>query len=301
MKPKYLRVRLLSACPLSCSFCHREGASKEISSMEKLSPSVLVQHIQDCVNIGIRKVKFLGGEPLLYKKLPYVVSKLRQQNPDLDISIITSGSLPVPKLENLFDAGLSRANISIHGWDFEHFQAHGGNKMQFQYRFENLQYLIRARYPTKINYVLSDSECHDDLRSFLHAMAPLPVVVSVLNDLNKPQINAGTIADVLHQLCGPWEDIRTDHDPYSLSTTQLIWTSGLVVELKTKELNQVQPWTSCKTCPQQQRCREGIFAIRLTEQGSIQLCMDRPDLSLPLSKNNNNLKIHYFLIQNQAA
>jgi len=73
-------------------------------------------------------------------------------------------------------------------------------------------------------------------------------------------------------------------DPYSLPTMLLIWSDGLKVELKTEELGKVSPFIHCKTCKIRKDCREGIFALRLTHTGRLQLCMDRTDLSMPLSE-----------------
>jgi hypothetical protein len=36
------------------------------------------------------------------------------------------------------------------------------------------------------------------------------------------------------------------------------------------------------SCPARARCREGIFAIRITPAGLLQPCMDRPDWTVPL-------------------
>ena len=99
--PKYLRVALTEQCPMRCRFCHNEGAqSREKSS--RLTIQYWDRHISNLVDVGIRKVKFVGGEPLLYRDLPTLIQRLRKKYPTLDLSIITSGSLPVSLLQKLF-------------------------------------------------------------------------------------------------------------------------------------------------------------------------------------------------------
>ena len=102
-KPKYLRVALTEKCPMRCTFCHNEGADAPEKS-SRLTAQYWDRHISDLVDCGIKKVKFVGGEPLLYRDLPTLIHRLRSRYPKLDLSIITSGSLPVSRLERCFDA-----------------------------------------------------------------------------------------------------------------------------------------------------------------------------------------------------
>jgi hypothetical protein len=61
-----------------------------------------------------------------------------------------------------------------------------------------------------------------------------------------------------------------------------LWADGLRVEVKDRRLGDLAPWAACAACPRRARCREGIFALRLTHDGWLRPCMDRPDLGVPV-------------------
>lgn len=288
--PKYMRISLTEKCPMSCTFCHNEGWSEDFVSL-KISPEEWLTIISAGVESGIRKVKFVGGEPLLYPQLPQLISMLRARYPDLDISIITSGSLPVRKLQDCFDAGLSRANLSIHGWSWECFQKNSKHQKHFQYRQDNINWLLQHGTPVKLNYVYSSSAVESDLQQLLETMKFHNVTVNVLDDLSNPNITPQYLIKRLTALQGKPAFQFEDPDANSLSTLHLYWSDGLVVEIKNQQLSKIAPWKSCKTCPQKSQCTEGIHAIRVHTDGALKLCMDRPDISLPLRKHLENANL----------
>lgn len=279
--PKYMRLSLTEKCPMNCSFCHNEGWDESFAP-QRISPEGWFKIISTGVENGVQKVKFVGGEPLLYPQLPKLITMLRARYPELDISLITSGSLPVQKLQACFEAGLSRANMSIHGWSWEFFKKNSKVLKHFQYRQENLYWLLQHGSPVKINYVYSSTGIEGDLQELLEAMKFHNVTINVLDDLSNPEITPRYLIQRLKQLQGEPILIAEDVDTNSLSTKHLYWSDGLIVEIKDQQLSQIAPWKSCKTCPKKSQCTEGIHAIRVHTDGALKLCMDRPDISLPL-------------------
>jgi cyclic pyranopterin phosphate synthase len=278
--PKYLRVVLTNACPLQCVYCHHEGdraaAPRSLSAVDR------VRMIDAGVRTGIDKVKLLGGEPLLSRDLPAIVSALRKLHPTLDLSLITSGVAAPERLDEAFDAGLSRANLSVHGWSLEAMAKRRGSPRAHALRQANLDALVARGRPLKLNYVWSDQRDTDDLGSLLAWAAGRNLVVNVLDDLNE-ELDALKILDVVRALRGAPETSWLEPDPSSLDTIRLRWSDGLVVELKHQQLGQLAPWTACSTCPLRSRCREGIDALRLSNDGVLRTCMDRADIGLPLA------------------
>ena len=47
-------------------------------------------------------------------------------------------------------------------------------------------------------------------------------------------------------------------------------------------LGDLAPWRACAACPVRTRCREGIHAVRLTYDGVLRTCMDRPDIGIAM-------------------
>ena len=162
--PTYLRTVVTTACPLSCSYCHMEGDPHQAGTARQLDPETLDACLQVAAAAGIRKFKFLGGEPLVRRDLPERVARLRQVTRAAALSIITSGVASVSTVENLFAAGLDRMNVSIHGYSLPAFTARSRLPARHHaQRAEVLAFLVRLGRPLKLNYVYSGPQDEADL------------------------------------------------------------------------------------------------------------------------------------------
>lgn len=277
--PTYLRVVVTARCNYSCSFCHMEGDPLG-DGPATLPTDALLKSLHVALDMGIRKMKFLGGEPLLRRDLPAVIADLRARDPELDLSVITAGALPTSSIDALFDAGLSRANLSIHGFLPLAFAERHRNPRMWQRRQDFLHRLLEHGRPAKLNYVYTGPECEADLGVFLSWAQGRGAVVAILDDLGQ-DIGVDGVRGVLRRLLGDPDRVFAEPDPHSLPTERWQYP-GLVIELKDHRLGQVAPWASCDGCAKRSVCGEGIYALRLTHDGLLRPCLDRPDLAVPL-------------------
>lgn len=282
MKPStptvaYLRVVVTAQCPLACTYCHAEGDRPD--GRPGLPLDELVALLRVAIDQGVRKIKLLGGEPLARRDLPQLIAAVAR--PDVDLSVITSGAIPVERLQACFAAGLSRANLSIHGWTREAFAARARAPGRYDTRMDNLAWLLTQGRFLKLNYVWRGPEDDADLAAMLDWCAGKPVVVGLLDELTLG-LGARPLQDALVRLRGPWLAARPEPDPHSLPTLRLSWADGLDVEVKDHRLGDVAPWRACATCPVRAKCGEGVHAVRLTHTGVLRPCMDREDLGVDL-------------------
>ncbi len=283
--PSYLRVVVTTRCNHRCGYCHMEGDPHAPGTAAELDTARLVACLEAAAYAGVRKFKLLGGEPLLRRDLPQVIAALRAVAPDSDISVITAGAVPVERLRAAYDAGLTRANVSIHGWTpaalAENLRTPDGHAQRDAFLAAALDEARARAVPIKLNYVWRGEHDRADLAAFLDWAAPRGVLVNVLDDLSQ-DLSWEVIADVLTSLRGPHRDECITEDPHSLPTLLRTWGDGLRVELKHQQLGNVAPFGACATCPVRARCKEGIVALRLTHRGMLQPCMDRADLAFDL-------------------
>jgi cyclic pyranopterin phosphate synthase len=280
-----------AVCPLACGFCHREGDPAVAGKERGLSTAEWTGVLAGAIDAGVRKVKFLGGEPLLRTDLPSIVRALRARDESLDISVITSGAVPASRLDALYAAGLSRCNVSIHGFGRDAFVARtGSTERAWAQRNAFLDAVIAHGRPLKTNYVYTGEADQQDLATYLAFAAERGLLVNVLDDLSRDDLDASVLERVVLALRGAPARRWIEEDPHSLPTTRLGFDDGLVVELKHVRLGSVLPWTSCETCPVRGRCREGIHALRVSHTGVLRPCMDRPDLGLALLPSSDALE-----------
>lgn len=280
-KISYLRIIVTTRCPLRCAYCHGEG-SRVGQQGRDIPADTLVSLIAAGIEAGMHKVKLLGGEPLLHPGLPEVLRRVRCLHPQTDISAISSGVVAVRRLEECLAAGLSRCNVTVHGWSPTALSERGASKPAHARRARFIERLLAAGRPVKVNYVYTSPDVEPDLAGLLEWAADRPVVVGVLDDLSNLALGPTAVEEALVRLRG--EPVRrlTDHDPHSLSTTHLLWEDGLRVEVKDQRLGAVAPWRACAACRVRERCREGILALRITENIALKPCMDREDLTMDL-------------------
>jgi cyclic pyranopterin phosphate synthase len=279
--PTYLRVVVTTRCNLACSYCHAEG------DLATASPELPLEDLGRCFAaaelLGIRKLKFLGGEPFLRSDIAAVVSSARAALPNADLSAITAGALPTERLLAAYAAGLDRVNVSIHGFGPAAFAQRNNKERAYQQRQEFLATALELGRPIKLNFVYSSMVDRPDLAALLDWAAPRGVLVNVLDNLNV-DLTWQKVAQVVRSLRGaPARETRCP-DPDSLETLHLEYADGLRVEIKNQNLGALAPFRSCQTCPKRTRCKEGIYALRLTHRGYLQPCMDRTDLSFPLAE-----------------
>ena len=115
MKPndiKYLRVSLLSNCNFHCNYCRPPNTPDE--AREPLTkPAKFKYAITALHHLGVRKVRFTGGEPTLYRHLPDLITHTRKLSPDVTTAVTTNGSLLARMAPVLAQAGLHSLNISL--------------------------------------------------------------------------------------------------------------------------------------------------------------------------------------------
>jgi cyclic pyranopterin phosphate synthase len=107
-----LRVSITHRCNFNCFFCHGEGESGGFS---EATLDEIEAVVSTAANLGVRRVKITGGEPLLRGDLVEIVSRI---SPLVDeISMTTNGVGLTEKACELKEAGLKRVNVSLHSAD----------------------------------------------------------------------------------------------------------------------------------------------------------------------------------------
>ncbi len=109
-----LRVSLTDRCNLRCAYCMPPEGLDWLPGPDLLSDDEVVRLISIAVTrLGITEVRFTGGEPLLRRGLPGIVSRTAALRPRPEISLTTNG-IGLDRLAGLLrQAGLDRLNVSL--------------------------------------------------------------------------------------------------------------------------------------------------------------------------------------------
>jgi len=109
-----LRVSLTDRCNLRCAYCMPPEGLDWLPSPELLTDHEVVRLIRVAVELlGIREVRFTGGEPLLRRGLPGIIARTAELRPRPEISLTTNAIGLERAARALRAAGLDRINVSL--------------------------------------------------------------------------------------------------------------------------------------------------------------------------------------------
>jgi cyclic pyranopterin phosphate synthase len=120
-----LRVSVTDRCNFRCGYCMpREVFGEGYEFLPRraiLRFEEIHRIVRVAAELGVRKVRLTGGEPLLRHDLPQLVGMLAEVE-GIDLALTTNGAL-LPKFARaLADAGLRRVTVSLDALDDEVFQ-----------------------------------------------------------------------------------------------------------------------------------------------------------------------------------
>ncbi|MGA1238553.1 MAG: GTP 3',8-cyclase MoaA, partial [Limisphaerales bacterium] len=116
-----LRISVTDRCNLRCQYCMpAELLGREVAFLPRdqiLSFEELTRVSAAFVLLGVGKLRVTGGEPLLRRDLPLLVSLLRGLGEHLDLAITTNGTGLDRLAPSLREAGLNRVTVSLDALD----------------------------------------------------------------------------------------------------------------------------------------------------------------------------------------
>jgi cyclic pyranopterin phosphate synthase len=162
---EYVRLSVTDRCDLRCMYClpadYRDFSEPE----EWLTFEEIERTIRAFTELGVRRVRLTGGEPLTRHHLPDLAARLHALPHLEDLSLSTNAVQLKKHAQALFQSGVQRINVSLDSLKPERFTAiTRGGKLD-----KVLAGLVAARqagmHPIKINMVVmkdvNDGEIED--------------------------------------------------------------------------------------------------------------------------------------------
>jgi cyclic pyranopterin phosphate synthase len=135
--------------------------------------------IERMFDIGIRKVRFTGGEPLIRKDLIPFLHRVNETVPDMKIALTTNGSLLAGYAEGIRALKLAGINISLDTLDDRKFSevTRGGNLSKV---LEGIDAIKDFRIPVKMNVVLIKGFNDDEIPDMLDYAASKGILLRLI-------------------------------------------------------------------------------------------------------------------------
>ncbi|WET02007.1 GTP 3',8-cyclase MoaA [Flavobacterium sp. YJ01] len=173
-KHNYLRISLLEKCNLRCTYCMPADGIALSPKASLMTADEIFAIAQTFVKNGVDKIRLTGGEPLLRKDFPEIVSKLSEL--EVSLSITTNGILIDRHIETLKEFKIKKINLSLDTLVSSKFNSIT-LRNQFDKVINNLHLLLNNDFEVKVNVVLMKGFNDNEIVDFIKLTKFLPISV----------------------------------------------------------------------------------------------------------------------------
>ena len=117
-----LRISVTDRCNIRCYYCMPAEGVEFRPHEDILTYEEIERFVRVLTQMGVRKVRITGGEPLVRKNIPRLVEMLARIEQIEDLALTTNGILLDSCAKPLKAAGLKRLNISLDTLDRKKFE-----------------------------------------------------------------------------------------------------------------------------------------------------------------------------------
>lgn len=154
-----LRISVTDRCNFRCDYCMPEeifGFKYEFLPKQKiLTFEEITRLVKLYVNLGVKKIRLTGGEPLLRHEVENLVELLAGIPGIQDLALTTNGYLLEKKSKVLKNAGLKRLTVSMDTLSPDLFKKLAGKHLSLEKVLRGLRAASNAGFtPIKINSVI---------------------------------------------------------------------------------------------------------------------------------------------------
>jgi len=112
-KIEYLRLSVTDRCDFRCFYCIPKGFNDFTDRDDQLTLDEFVRLVRIFSEMGVSRVRFTGGEPLVRRDIAEMVQRIGALPDIQDLSMSTNASQLARHARMIKEAGVSRLNVSL--------------------------------------------------------------------------------------------------------------------------------------------------------------------------------------------
>ena len=281
-KISYLRVSVTDRCDFRCTYCMSEDMEflpkKDVLSLEELD-----RLCNTFIDLGVKKLRITGGEPLVRKNIMQLFNSLgKKLGKGLEeLTLTTNGSQLDKYAKDLLSAGVRRINISLDSLNKKKFKQITRNG-DFDKVIRGIMAAKKAGLKIKINTVALKGINDDEILNLVNWCGENKFSLTFIEVMPMGEIGEKRIDQYM-----PLTEVRNlIQKKYSISEDSFR-SAGPARYVHCHETDQkigfITPHTHnfCELCNR----------VRITCTGEMYMCLgqqDKADLKKPLRKSENN-------------
>ncbi len=281
-KISYIRVSVTDRCDFRCTYCMSEDMEflpkKDVLSLEELD-----RLCNTFIDLGVKKLRITGGEPLVRKNIIQLFNNLgKKLGKGLEeLTLTTNGSQLDRYAEKLFNCGVRRINISLDSLEKDKFKKITRNG-DFDKVLKGIMAAKKVGLKIKINTVALKGINDDEILKLVNWCGENKFSLTFIEVMPMGEIGEKRI----NQYMSLTEVKSLIQQKYSI-TNDPLRTAGPARYVHCHETDQkigfITPHTHnfCELCNR----------VRITCTGEMYMCLgqqDKVDLKKPLRKSENN-------------
>ena len=281
-KISYLRVSVTDRCDFRCTYCMAEDMEflpkKNVLSLEELD-----RLCNTFIDLGVKKLRITGGEPLVRKNIMQLFNSLgRKIGKGLEeLTLTTNGSQLDRYAKDLYKSGVRRINISL-----DSLNEHKFKKIT---RIGDLNKVIKgiaaaktAGLKIKINTVALKGINDDEVLNLVNWCGENKFSLTFIEVMPMGEVGEKRVNQYM-----PLTEVKSlIQTKYSITKDDLR-TAGPATYVHCHETNQKIGFITPNTHNFCELCNR----VRITCTGEMYMCLgqqDKADLKKPLRKSENN-------------
>lgn len=162
-----LRISVTDRCNFRCDYCMPKEIFGDdfvfLPKDELLTFDEIERIARVYAQLGVKKLRITGGEPLLRRNLDQLIKALNQIDGIEDIGLTTNGLLLKKHGLKLYQAGLRRINVSLDAIDDKVFQSINNRNIKASTILEQIEYAKSIGFHVKVNVVIQKGVNEDQI------------------------------------------------------------------------------------------------------------------------------------------
>ena len=168
----YLRISLTDKCNFRCTYCMPDENISFMKHQHLMSTEEIFFFAKTFVDLGVKKIRLTGGEPLMRNDFGEIITKLSLL--PVKLAITTNGYLIDKYLTDILNAGITSLNISLDTLDKDKFKSIT-QRDYFDRVWQNILLCIEHGIYVKMNVVVINGFNDDEIFDFVNLTKALPI------------------------------------------------------------------------------------------------------------------------------
>ena len=186
----YLRLSVTDRCDFRCQYCMAE-TMEFLPRAQVLTIEELIRTARLFTELGVRKIRVTGGEPLIRRGVDELFAGLGNL-PDLEtLALTTNGSQLAAQAPQLREAGVNSVNISLDSLDPSRF--HAITRIgHLDAVMKGIDAAIAAGFERiRLNAVILEGLNRDEVLSLTHFAIEKNIHIAFIEEMPLGQVNVG--------------------------------------------------------------------------------------------------------------